>query len=266
MKIFIFLLALLAMLTFSTCEEERVVTTDNGLKYYIESFDLSGLGFEAQLKVTYEYNQDGRLEKYAVLSYNTDTHTMNELRYFVFAYSNQNVEHIKGYLSGASEPYVEYAYQYLPDSRIQNITENNYSAGINSTATFAYAENNSVKVAYVFSNGGFFEYEFDFATGNILADKTTRGSQLCSTGQYTYDHFRNPFHDLGYVDYLLTGLSVNNKLTEDVEYVACSFPSLIPESYTYEYNDKGYPITVTTLYRSDGSAARSKKEFFYGAK
>jgi hypothetical protein len=267
MKISIYLLALLALLTLSRCaDEDTVPPTEIRLEYYTESFDASGLGFEPQLKVTYEYNEDGTLHRYAVLSYDPDTHAMDELRYFLFSYSDQKVEHMNGYLPGATNPYVEYAYQYLPDNRVLNITENNHGAGVNSTATFAYLDNNNVKVSYVFSNGGFFEYEFDYATGNILADKTTRGSQLCSSGQYTYDGFKNPFNDLGYVDYLLTSLSVNNKLTEDIEYTGCSFPTLVPESYTYEYNDKGYPVTATTLYRSNGSVARSKKEFFYGSK
>jgi hypothetical protein len=97
--------------------------------------------------------------------------------------------------------------------------------------------------------------------GNVITDKTTRGSQLCSDGQYTYDDHINPFKNLGYTDYLLTNVSMNNKLSESVNHVNCAFPSFIPESYSYQYNDGGYPTLITTLYKS--GALVSTKEIFY---
>ncbi len=106
------------------------------------------------------------------------------------------------------------------------------------------------KSSYTFSNGGSFEYEFNMSGGNVVTDKTTRGSQLCSDGQYTYDDGINPFKNLGYTDYLLTNLSANNKLSENTNYINCSFPSFIPESYSYEYDDRGYPTLITTFYKS----------------
>lgn len=255
--------ALLSALTLSNCHEENVIRKETRLDYYIESFDVDGLGFDPQLKVVYEYGESGRIHKYTAFGYNPATETMEPQRYFVFHYSGDKVDHIAGYLAGADTPYIENAYQYLPNGEVSTITEDNHAAGVNSTASFTYLENATVKVSYTFSNGGAFDYEFVYSGGNILSDTTTRGSQLCSNGQYTYDQHHNPFRDLGYVDYLLTNLSVNNRLTENVDFVGCAFPSLIPESYTYEYNEQGYPVTATTVYRSGDPATKSRKEFFY---
>lgn len=263
MKRPLYIFQVLSIFILSSCNEDDMPEKGHRLDYYIESYEMSDPGFEPQLKIKYEYQKSGRIDKYYVLSYNPDNNAMEEQRSFVFSYTNDKVEQIKGYLPGENTAYIEYSYYYSTDDKVSKITENNHSAGISSEANFTYAENGTIKVSYVFSNGGSFEYEFDYASGNILSDKTTRGSQLCSDGQYTYDQHHNPFKDLGYVDYLLTNLSTNNKITENVNYVACAFPTLVPESYTYEYNDKGYPISATTLYKSNGSIKKSRKDFFY---
>lgn len=260
----LYALILSSVFIFGSCQDEEI-NAKKGIKldYYIESYDLGEPGFEPQLKVTYEYGESGRIHQYTVISYNPGTGVMTEQRHFVFSYSNGKVEHINGYLPGNNSPYIEYAYHYLPNGEVSRITEKNHETGINSEASFSYEENGTIKVSYVFSNGGSFQYEFDYAGDNVSHDKTTRGSQLCSDGQYTYDQHVNPFKDLGYVDYMLTNLSANNKLTENINYVGCAFPSLVPESYTYEYNDKGYPILATTFYKSTGSVTKSTREFFY---
>jgi hypothetical protein len=140
---------------------------------------------------------------------------------------------------------------------------NEFRNGINSEAIFSYDAQNSVKVSYTFSNGSSFEYEYFNGGGNIASDKTTKGSQLCSDGEYTYDQNVNPFNKLGYVDYLLTNVSANNKLTEKVNYVACAFPSLVPDSYLYEYDANGFPTVITTLYKSGSTVPKARKELFY---
>ena len=172
------------------------------------------------------------------------------------------VSKINGYLPDVPNPYLEQTYEYFPDGRVSKIKETNGSTGLNSEANFVYDDaHQSTKVFYTFSNGGSFEYEFNMSGGNVVTDKTTRGSQLCSDGQYTYDDGINPFKDLGYTDYLLTNLSANNKLSENTNYVNCAFPSFIPESYSYEYDDRGYPTLITTFYKSAATYQKSKGNF-----
>ena len=99
--------------------------------------------------------------KSRVLSYNPDLKSFHELRYLDFIYSDNALSKILGYLPGETNPYLEDAYEYLPDGRVSKIKETNTSIGINSEANFAYDQTNqSTKVSYTFSNGGSFEYEF----------------------------------------------------------------------------------------------------------
>jgi hypothetical protein len=213
--------------------------------------------------VAYEYDVSGKLNKYTVFTFDPDSKALVKQRHFEFLYAGNSVTKIVGYLPDAIEAFVQYDYTYLPDGRVSNIKETNVN-GINSEANFAY--NNaaqSTKVSYTFSNGGSFEYEYQMDDGNLVADKTTRGEQLCSEGQYTYDDHVNPFSKFGYVDYLLLNLSENNRLSENVTNTSCFFPSFVPQSYAYEYDDKGFPTLITTFYKSGSTIAKSKKEIFY---
>lgn len=245
------------------CEREEIPkSTGTVLDYYIESHDLDELGYTIQQKVMYEYNEAGNLSKYSVFNYNLLTNSFVKHYHFEFSYVNDQVNTIKGYFTARTTPYVEYSYHYLPDSRVLKIIEDETGPGANE-ANFTYNDTDeSVKVSYSYKNGGSFEYEFNYSNQNILSDKAIRGSLLCSDGTYTYDQNKNPFNNLGYTDYQLINLSANNRLTENINYVGCTLPSLIPESYRYEYNANGYPTVAKTIYKS-GTNAKSEKKFFY---
>jgi hypothetical protein len=246
------------------CVEENPFPQTPLLSYYIDSFQIPGLEFEPKSKVVYEYNDARRLERYRFYGYNPATDQFDEQRSFSFSYEDNKVKKIEGVLVNATTPYVTYTYVYNNDGSVASINEVNTDAGTSSQANFAYGPGHLVKVSYAYSNGSSFEYEYTFESGNILSDKTTRGSQLCSDGIYTYDQGENPFSSLGYVDYLLTNISGNNRLTETVNYVGCAFPSIVPESYTYEYDEQGFPLTSTTHYKSSGnSSPKSERTFFY---
>ena len=265
MKKFVVLLAVTALVI--SCDEENdpdVKPTTVKLDYYEEAFDIPGLDFQPQLETTYMYDNDGRLTGYTFFGYDPDADAMLEQRHFEFSYVDGRVNEIEGFLVDATTPYIRYTYQYGYNSMIEKITENNYAAGINSYAVFSYPSADIIRVAYQFSNGGSFEYEMTLDNDNVLKDRTTRGSQLCSNGEYTYDEHPNPFKTLGYVDYMLINVSANNKVTEDVDYVGCAFPNLKPESYEYTYNNDGYPMEVVTKYvPHDGVTPKSTRKFYY---
>jgi hypothetical protein len=71
----------------------------------------------------------------------------------------------------------------------------------------------------------------------------------------------NPLKHLGYMDFLFRNYSVSNKIAEQVNYLNCGFPTLIPESYTYEYDAQGYPLKATTHYTS--GTFRMETRYFY---
>ena len=191
------------------CDGDEISKSSGKLDYYTESYDLAGLGldFTPQYKVTYQYDHD-KLIRYSFFGYNPESKSFEKQRYFDFSYVEGRVDKLRGFLPGATSHYVEYSYQYTPDGRVLKISEDNDGTGINSEANFSYNdEEETVNVAYTFSNGGSFEYEFNYVNQNILNDKTTRGAQLCSDGVYTYDDHKNPLSELGYVDYTLTNIS-----------------------------------------------------------
>lgn len=269
MKTSLAALAVLASLSLNGCNDDKEVTPECleaeciKLDNYVESFYVPSLEFVPQSKVMYEYSKSGRIKKYTVFSYDPDADEMTAQRYYSFDYSGANVSRITGYSPGQVSPFVEYTYEYLSGNEVAKIREQNHSAETDSEATFTYAEDGAVKVTYVTSNGNQVEYQFDYTSGNILSDRTTRGADLCRTGEYSYDSNRNPFNHLGYVDYMLLNVSANNRLTENVNYIACEFPNLIVESYDYEYDENGYPVSATTFYKSESAVAKSKKEFYY---
>lgn len=270
MKIIMFILTLVLM---TACSDE--VVREKGapiepitpkavrLDRYVESFDVNDLGFTPQMEVVYSYDDNNKLTSYTEAGFNPETGASELQRSFTLSYSGTKVDSIKGYLSGAVIPYLETSYTYLPDGRVSRIDRIDRSSGVNSEASFAYQGDNLVRVTYTFSNGGSFQYEFDYAGENVQHDKTTRGAQLCSNGVYTYDQHKNPFWTLGFVDYTLTNISMNNRLTEQVNYLNCAFPTLVPIAHEYEYNAEGYPSLGITHYDPHGAIKESRKEFFY---
>jgi hypothetical protein len=259
------LIALSLVMLSAGCEEQiNVVPAPLKLDYYEESYDVNGLDFVPEYRVQYSYDGSGSLERYTFFAYNPNTDKLEEQRHFRFTYEGGRVQKIEGYNNSSTDPYILYGYSYKPDGNVTKITEQNFDTGITGVASFAYqADTKTVKVTYGYSNGGSFEYEYIYDGGNILQDKTTRGSQLCSNGSYTYDHSINPFASLGYTDFVLLNVSANNKLSEDISYVGCGFPSFVPDSYTYEYNDRGYPTVATTIYKPADQLRKSEKRFYY---
>lgn len=241
--------------------EDTASPTCIKLDYYTESFSVAGQDFQSRSRVNYEYDNDGNLQRSRIYSYNPVSKVVEEQATHSYYYLEGKLKMIEGFLTGTSAPNLRYTYQYLEDARVAKITEVNLSAGVNSVANFEYTTD-SIKIAYAYSNGGSFGYSFKFDNKNIVSDKTTRGAELCSNGYYTYDQSPNPFKLLGYVDYTLLNLSTNNKLTQNVNYIKCSFPNLIPVSHAYEYDINGYPQKVTTSYMGS-NLIKSQKIFFY---
>ncbi|HWA34809.1 MAG TPA: hypothetical protein VG737_11790 [Cyclobacteriaceae bacterium] len=258
-----FAIVFLIVAAVTSCKKEEIAQKQVlALDYYTETFSASSPGIQPTTKVQYEYNAAGKVSRYTVSALNTTISTFEPQRYVAFTYLNNRVDKVEGFLPGSTTPYFQDFYQYLPDGRVSKIAENNFAAALTSEANFQYsAADETIKVAYTYSNGGAFEYEFNGRDHNIQTDKTTRGPELCSTGSYTYDNKVNPFSAMGYVDYQLLNFSSNNKLTESINYVSCSFPALIADTFSYEYNEQGYPTVLVTTYK--GSQLKSERRFYY---
>lgn len=182
--------------------------------------------------------------------------------YSTFSYENGRVNKIKTWLASQESQYSEITYTYDDQGRTTAIQHKALPNGITTDVSLKYEYTDRVMTAtYRLSNGTGFEYQFVSRYGSVKSDRTTRASQLCSEGEFTYDKNVNPMKHLGYLDYLLRNYSVSNRLTENVSYTGCSFPSLAPESYAYTYDEDGYPLTATTSFK--GTWAQNLVEYTY---
>jgi hypothetical protein len=235
---------------------------------YFERADPMNPGskyFEPDSKVEYQYGLNGKIEKIIYSSYSLATTNFIAQQYFKFMYDGNHPVEISGYESSSNQLTVQTFYSYGPDGNLSDMLQKNYSSQVNSNVHLSYLANAVVRAEYKFSNGGSFEYEFTNPLKSVTADKTTKGSELCNMGAYTNDKNINPLKHLGYVDFTFGEFSINNRLTENVNYLACSFPSLIPESNSYEYDVYGYPTSQIKYYKknSAGVQAKSQTKYFY---
>ena len=220
--------------------------------------------FPIQSRTEYEYNDAGKIERMTFYeNYSTDSTAKIPSRYRVFTYpgGTGGPSKITEYLAPSNIITFEDTYEYGVDGTLLRITE--VRAGINGPITgvmsLTYDATNTQGIAsYQYSNGSGFDYSFDYFLKNIVDDKTTKAGELCNQGAYSYDRNINPFKHMGYVSFVLDNYSANNKVTEDVNYLACAFPTLIPESYTFEYDNMGYPTKKITHYKSKTNVSATK--------
>jgi hypothetical protein len=242
-------------------------TAAKKIAYYVSYFmtaDPENPGshtMEPQSKIGYEYDAAGKVSRLTHYRYVKETDSFVAERYAKFNYFAGRVNMILYFQQGATNADLVYGYDYADNGNVSRIVE--LKNGAESAAvdfTYNYTDR-LINASYTFSNGQGFQYEFFYKWKNIQTDKTTRGSQLCSEGSYYYDKNINPLKHVGYVDFLLRNYSVNNRLTEDVVYSGCAFPTMIPVVYTYEYDADGYPTVMTTHYKN--TPAKSETRYYY---
>jgi hypothetical protein len=212
-------------------------------------------------KVRYEY-LDGRIYLINSQTYNKNTSRFVDDSQTEVIYEGDRVKKLETWLAGQDSPYSETNYTYDAEGYATHIQHKGIQTGITTEVDLTYQYGDRViKASYRLSNGTGFEYEMVSQHGSQKSDRTTRGSQVCSEATFTYDKGVNPLKHLGYTDYLLRNYSISNRTSEDARYVGCAFPSLIPETYEYEYDADGYPLVSRTFFR--GSNATTQIEYTY---
>lgn len=211
-------------------------------------------------KAVFEYDSEGRVKFIDYLVYRVSSGTFVPDQRSEFSYNANRVIKIRMYEVGTNTTFSEDYYTYDPSGKLLHIRHQELS-GIVTEVELLYSGANTINALYSLSNGNSFAYELNNESGNLNTDKTTRGSQTCSEGVFTYDKNVNPLKYLGYVDFLFRNYSNSNRLTEDVNYIGCAFPQLVPESYQYVYDADGYPTVATTFYRT--SVYKTQIEYFY---
>lgn len=184
--------------------------------------------------------------------YDKNSQSFLPARKYFLEHENDRVIKITGFQVSTDQLFIETTYEYFPNGNVQRILEVNSGSGITTEADFTYDYSTQhVTVSYAHSNGQSFTYKIGLNWKNITWDQTVKGATVCSEGSYTFDKGINPYRHLGYTDILMGNLSINNKLTEETDYIACAFPDLTVKSYEYTYGDAGLPISKTTLFSND---------------
>ncbi|MBT1705040.1 hypothetical protein [Chryseosolibacter indicus] len=201
-------------------------------------------------KITYDYNADGKL--LTITSYKYSSNEFIPESYSTLIYENGLVSKITDRSFEQNRLNTETFYEYTSNNNVSKIIRKDITAGVDSEVNISYSYTDRViDATYTFSNDQSFNYHFEYKSKNIVKDNTSRWGQHCSDGTYIYDKKINPFRHLGYVDYSFRNYSISNRITNNVNYVGCAFPEVIPLSYTYEYDAEGYPTQSVTAYNNE---------------
>ncbi len=238
-----------------TVQPKRIISA-------VSSTELSNGGVSIESKTTYEYDNSGAISRIQRYAYSKSTEQFGLTGYSDFTYANGRVSRITNYDAGTAQRTSEDTYTYDATGQVTSIVDKSFQSGIDTEVQFTYPSGGRVvHASYRLTNGTGFEYEFVNEWNNLKSDVTSRSTQVCSTGAYSYDKNINPLRHLNYVDYLLRNFSAGNRLTENVVYSGCAYPSLIPDSYTYVYDGDGYPVEGRTSYK--GHLAKTLTQFYY---
>ena len=245
------------------------LTEARRLSMYVSSMEVdipgTGIVLQPESRTSYVYKGDGRLESIHHEIYNTQSSQFEENSTQAFTYEGAVVSKIVTTLNG--QLYSEDQYTYGVENKItETLYSNNGLVATQTSTRYDGADSlhSIVKVNYNYSNGNSFLYEFEVLYKNIVSDKTTGYGQVCNQGNYDYDKNINPFRHLGYLDFNFENWSINNKMKENVNYLACSYPGLSPDYYDYTYNQSGYPVKKITTYKSgSGQRLHSQLDFYY---
>ncbi|WP_276371588.1 hypothetical protein [Chryseolinea sp. H1M3-3] len=225
----------------------------------------TGITYQPESRTFFVYKGDGRLDQIRYELFNAQTMQFEEFTTENFTYEGTRVSKIVGRQQGKYFKELNYTY-----GEQDKIVETNLNSGITTTLVVTNNEDtHNGSVAFTFSNGNSFRYDFNTSFNNIVSDQIIKAGQLCSKGIYAFDKQINPFRHLGYLDVQFRNWANNNKLTERVDHQACVFPTLIPVSYDYTYDSDGYPTKQITSYKSGFGDAdpvspyHSKAEFYY---
>src|SRR5207247_6187424 len=134
----------------------------------------------------YQYNSAGKIEKITYYEdYSSDAAAQVSTRYRAFNYSGGTGALLKltEYLSSNGSVLFEDTYEYGVDGLLLRITETR--SGLNGplmgVMSLSYDTTNvQAKASYQYSNGGGFDYSFEYYFKNIVDDKTTKAGELCS--------------------------------------------------------------------------------------
>lgn len=132
------------------------------------------------------------------------------------------------------------------------------------TATFSYTSGRVSGIEISSSgSGASYRYEYD-SRGNIakVFEKSNPGATELLTNEYTYDDKTNPArNNVGLLAFVAIFGSIADIYSPNNALTAKQYKSngqvLSTDTFTYTYNDKGFPLTVKQVTQEPGKAAET---------
>lgn len=216
------------------------------LKSVTSYFETATNDFRASDKTVYSYDINGRLSEKSYFTFDVIENEFVVFSVSTFTFDGNQLQKIVESIAGTSlikTTTFEYSGEKLMEVHIDD--------EVDTDAMIGYPEDNVTEILYVHSNGRHFKYRFTSPGENIVSEQTFDDSgQLSSEITNEFDSGKNPLNLLGYNDPFFSNFSVNNKITTQSEYYSSAFPTMVPTTYEYIYNEKNLPTQQLTLYKS----------------
>ena len=256
----IFLVLIVTVLVISCKKEEIGITTKNtGLL-------LSQITVNDQPTLQYTYNASklitAEISKYDLTQYNYDgSDKLAGTNYYL----NYNILSSDAQVATAALSANAWvtpdnanqagsgAYEFDGTGLLSKVTYN-YPSGSSQHSEFVYDSNGRISKQILFwdnSETGHIDYAYD-SKGNLIEEDlfnvSSDGSdELSTTTAYEFDNQKNPYKDISKL--LIPGIYTNaNNITKITYTIAVnsdqSTASVQVISNTYEYNSKGYPVSM----------------------
>jgi hypothetical protein len=223
-------------------------------------FEHAANDFRASDRTTFSYDINGRLVEKSYFTFDVIENEFVLFSVSTFTFSGNQLQKIVESVAGTSLIKTT-TFQYSGEKLMEVYIDDE----VDTDVMIGYPEENVTEVLYVHSNGRHFKYRFTSPGENIVSEQTfDESGQLSSEITNEFDSGKNPLNLLGYSDPFFSNFSVNNKTKTESAYYSSAFPTMVPTSYEYVYNDEKLPTQQLTRYKSypNGQTVRHLKKVF----
>ena len=169
-------------------------------------------------------------------------------------YSGSNVQTVRRYneagvLTGTT------SFSYNNEGKVTRISQN--ENGEQTTGVVQYFNNThkEVSIHYTYGSQTYTrDYIMTLNRGNVMKDIAYTSNQTSETGLYEHDLQINPYVHMKWPNLFLSNSSKNN-LTKQYKNYQHNYPDAVPYSFSYTYDNEGYPKELVKSFRSYPSNA-----------
>lgn len=208
--------------------------------------------YKPETQTTFSYGTDNKLSEINYYAKRQDNSVYLSKKE-VFQYAGGQLQQINQFDENSTAAGFT-SFEYSTSGKISKVV-NQDGSGIRTTgmATYHYTpatDMTEVKIRYSYSHNSIvMDYFQRYRQGNMISDNSVTSVNNTENGQYMYDNAINPFAHTGRYDLFFYGRSKNNILHEEKTYFG-NYPQAVVYSYTYRYDEEGYPVEVLKNYKS----------------